>query len=112
MKKFGNFTHKWEFDLPWHMVDLRDWFYMVNVGFIEPIMFLHVRVAGIRSLWEFVLEPDRDAQLRIGADDAGQKSPTCNPNEHDWNEEYYGYKCLRCQLLYPYGSAPWDSVDE
>jgi hypothetical protein len=65
MKKFGKFTHKWEFDLPWHMVDLRKWFYMVNVGFIEPIVFLHVRVAGIRSLWEFVIEPDRDAQQSV-----------------------------------------------
>jgi len=57
-KVFGNFTHKWELDLPWHMVDLRDWFYMVNVGFIEPVIFLHVRVFGIRSLWEYRASPN------------------------------------------------------
>lgn len=46
-----NFTHEWTFDLPWHMVDLKDWFYMVDVGYIEPTVFLHVRVLGVRSLW-------------------------------------------------------------
>ena len=58
MKHFGKFTHEWKLDLPWHMVDLRDWFYMVNVGFIEPIIFLHVRVFGIRSLWEYCASPN------------------------------------------------------
>jgi hypothetical protein len=57
-KVFGNFTHKWELDLPWHMVDLKDWFYMVDVGFIEPVMFLHVRVFGLRSLWECRISPN------------------------------------------------------
>ena len=47
------FVHKWKFDLPWHMVKLKDWFYMVNVGYIHPIHFLHVRILGIRSLWGF-----------------------------------------------------------
>lgn len=45
-------THEWTFDLPWHMVDLKDWFYMVNTGFIPPTYFLHVRILGLRSLWK------------------------------------------------------------
>lgn len=55
MLKIGidNFTHEWMFDLPWHMVDLRKWFYMVNVGYIGGSAFLHVRVLGVRSLWTF-----------------------------------------------------------
>ena len=57
-KVFGNFAHYWVFDLPWHMGYLRDWFYMVNVGFIEPVVFLHVRVCGIRSLWEYRIVPN------------------------------------------------------
>jgi hypothetical protein len=82
IKKFGDFTHQWELDLPWHMVDLRDWFYMVNVGFIEPIVFLHVRVCGIRSLWCYHGLLVRDAQLRIGADDARQPCPACGDKGH------------------------------
>jgi len=29
-------------------------------------------------------------------------------NEHNWTEEYYGYRCSRCNLFYAYGCAPWD----
>lgn len=43
--------HQWKFDFPWHMASLKDWFYMVNNGSIEPVVFLHVRIFGIRSLW-------------------------------------------------------------
>jgi hypothetical protein len=46
------YKHEWKFDLPWHMVSLKDWFYMVNVGYFGGV-FLHVRVLGIRSLWTF-----------------------------------------------------------
>lgn len=46
-----SFQHAWMFDLPWHMADLRQWFYMVNTGYIYPVYFLHVRILGIRSLW-------------------------------------------------------------
>lgn len=54
MKKFGNtLTHEWKFDLPWEMARLRDWFYMVNHGYIYPTVFLHVRVLGLRSLWTY-----------------------------------------------------------
>lgn len=68
--KKGYFTHEWMFDLPWHMVDLKDWFYMVNAGYIEPTVFLHVRVLGLRSLWTFklILVHDRsilEAQERL-----------------------------------------------
>lgn len=56
MKKIDNFTHEWIFDLPWHMVNIKDWFYMINVGYIEPTTFLHVRVLGMRSLWTFQIE--------------------------------------------------------
>ena len=61
---------------------------------------------------DFVQWFARDAQLRIGADDAGQKSPMCNPKQHDWKEVYYGYKCERCQMFVPFGGVPWAPIDE
>jgi hypothetical protein len=51
-KTMLGYKHEWIWDWPWHMVDLRDWFYMVNVGEFGD-MFLHVRVLGLRSLWTF-----------------------------------------------------------
>jgi len=45
-------VHQWKFDLPWHMGHLKDWFYMVNVGHFAGTVFLHVRILGVRSLWE------------------------------------------------------------
>jgi len=48
-----NFKHEWVWDWPWHMVNIKDWFYMVNHGFIYPTYFLHVRILGLRSLWTF-----------------------------------------------------------
>ena len=65
MKKIDYFTHEWKFDLPWHMVKLRDWFYMVNVGYIESTVFLHVRILGIRSLWTFEQEFFSDSLFRL-----------------------------------------------
>lgn len=56
MKRIDQYKHEWKYDLPWHMVNLKDWFYMVNVGHFGGV-FLHVRVLGIRSLWTFP-EPD------------------------------------------------------
>ena len=47
-----SWKHKWVFDWPWEMVNLKDWFYMVNVGSILPVIFLHVRILGVRSIWE------------------------------------------------------------
>jgi len=35
-------------------------------------------------------------------------SPEC---QHDWKEEYYGTRCMKCDLFYPYGCAPWDDED-
>lgn len=61
MKKFGKYKHEWKFDLPWHMVDLRDWFYMVNVGHFGDV-FLHVRIFGARSLWTFLDKEARDTK--------------------------------------------------
>jgi hypothetical protein len=55
---------------------------------------------------------DRVDELRNEAVDAGQKSPMCNPNQHVWKEEYYGYKCEGCQMFIPYGSEPWLPVVE
>lgn len=52
MINFDEYKHEWKFDLPWHMVNLKDWFYMVNVGHFGDV-FLHVRILGIRSLWTF-----------------------------------------------------------
>ena len=52
MNKIKGYKHVWVWDWPWHMVNLRDWFYMVNVGFFG-LMHLHVRVLGLRSLWTF-----------------------------------------------------------
>ena len=49
---FDEYKHEWKFDLPWHMVNLKDWFYMVNVGHFGEV-FLHVRIFGTRSLWTF-----------------------------------------------------------
>jgi len=45
------FRHHWKFDWPWEMVDIKDWFYMVNDGYMAPVHFLHVRILGVRSLW-------------------------------------------------------------
>jgi hypothetical protein len=47
-----NITHKWKFDNPLHMVKLKDWFYMVSWGYFMQTCFLHVRILGVRSLWE------------------------------------------------------------
>lgn len=26
---------------------------------------------------------------------------------HDWQEEYYGYRCLNCKDFIPFGCEPW-----
>ena len=54
----------------------------------------------------------RADELRNEAVDAGQKSPNCLPTQHSWKEEYYGYKCERCQTFIPYGSEPWLPIVE
>jgi hypothetical protein len=96
-KVFGNFTHEWKLDLPWHMVDLRDWFYMVNVGFIEPVIFLHVRVFGIRSLWEYRTSPNsqRSPTLREAVE-AGKICPSCGGIGFITLYDNSVGKCYRC----------------
>lgn len=32
--------------------------------------------------------------------------------QHEWNEEYYGYRCINCKLFFPYGSAPWEEDED
>lgn len=43
--------HEWKWDWPWEMVELKDWFYMVNTGQLMQFYYLHVRVLGLRSVW-------------------------------------------------------------
>lgn len=82
MKNIDGYTHEWTFDLPWHMVDIRDWFYMVNVGYIYPTVFLHVRVFGVRSLWTFTLPTPTAADfLMQGAKLAAVYK---NPTYEEW----------------------------
>jgi len=45
------FRHEWNFDWPWEMVRLKDWFFMINTGHVDYTIYLHVRVLGIHSLW-------------------------------------------------------------
>lgn len=39
---------KWFFDLPWHMVRLRDWIYMRNCATWSDTIYNHFRILGIR----------------------------------------------------------------
>ena len=56
INKFNHiFLHQWKFDLPWHLVELKDWFCMVDIGYIKPHIYLHVRILGVRSLWKISL---------------------------------------------------------
>ena len=54
----------------------------------------------------------RSAEQRNEAVEAGQKSPCLTPTQHSWKDEYYGYKCERCEMFVPYGSEWWLPVDE
>ena len=31
----------------------------------------------------------------------------CDPWNHSWKEEYYGYKCIHCGMFVPFGCEPW-----
>lgn len=68
---FDEYKHEWKFDSPWHMVNLKDWFYMVNVGHFGDV-FLHVRILGVRSLWTF---PDTESRPTKRAPDARKSAP-------------------------------------
>src|SRR5689334_12172354 len=26
----------------------------------------------------------------------------------EWQEEYYGVRCIKCEMFYPHGGAPWE----
>jgi hypothetical protein len=32
--------------------------------------------------------------------------------KHDFDEDYYGYKCQNCGIFYPYGCAPWEDDED
>ena len=31
----------------------------------------------------------------------------CDAFKHDYEEDYYGYKCKKCGQFIPYGCEPW-----
>jgi hypothetical protein len=31
----------------------------------------------------------------------------CAAGDHQWREEYYGYKCINCEEFIPFGCEPW-----
>lgn len=37
--------------------------------------------------------------------------PSCDLSSHQWEETYYGWKCLKCGDFVPFGCEPW-SVDD
>lgn len=39
------------------------------------------------------------------------KAQTCG-FDHKFEEEYYGWRCAKCDLFYPYGCAPWDDCGD
>jgi hypothetical protein len=36
------------------------------------------------------------------------EKPECADGNHAWDDEYYGTRCTKCGLFYPFGCAPWD----
>ena len=31
-----------------------------------------------------------------------------NWDDHDFREVYYGHQCIKCELFFAFGCAPWD----
>jgi hypothetical protein len=31
---------------------------------------------------------------------------------HEWKEEYYGWRCVHCELFFAFGCAPWDYCED
>jgi hypothetical protein len=65
------------------------------------------------SAWNFGLQSTDIKRNQTVADAA--KSHRCDGQvwEHNWQDDYYGTKCLDCGLFFAYGCAPWDeSYDE
>ena len=92
----ANYQHKWFFDLPWHMVDLKDWFYMVNVGDLDPVYYLHVRIAGIRSLWVIHIANTRNLTTHEAKSGGAQVDPQDKP-ENDYSGG--AWYCPECGWL-------------
>lgn len=40
------------------------------------------------------------------------KVESCDSFNHEWKEEYYGYRCVRCDMFYAFGQAPWEESDD
>lgn len=36
----------------------------------------------------------------------------CADSKHQWKEEYYGWRCVNCQLFYAFGCAPWEFAED
>ena len=36
----------------------------------------------------------------------------CDPFQHDWSEDYCGYKCVTCNLFIPFGCEPWMPLED
>ena len=36
----------------------------------------------------------------------------CHLDKHEWEDNYYGHQCKRCDTFYPFGHAPWNDMDE
>jgi hypothetical protein len=37
--------------------------------------------------------------------------PSCKDwDDHDFADDYYGYKCQKCGLFFAYGCAPWEDL--
>jgi hypothetical protein len=39
-------------------------------------------------------------------------SEPCDLLRHNWEEEYYGYRCSACGTFIPFGSEPWLDVGD
>lgn len=40
-----------------------------------------------------------------------QEQSLCADGQHDYFDDYYGVRCRKCPLFYPYGSEPWAVAD-
>lgn len=61
--------HHFSFDIPWHMVRLRDWFFMCNWAAWNGVLFTHVRVLGFRVRFEIPFEDiRRNQEYDLGID--------------------------------------------
>lgn len=60
-----------------------------------------------------VLNRRRARKIRRGIEDAKwERFDLMASCHHQWEEEYYGHRCKKCDLFYAHGQAPWDYYDE